>query len=219
MRELNSIKAAVFDLDGTILDSSGIWDGLGERFLVSRSITPEPGLSERLNLMTLPESCEYLRTEYHLPESPQHIRSELCGIIADFYRNECGLKPGAAELLTELSRRGVTLSIATAGDRELSRAALERLGLLELFSGIASCNEYGGKNHPEIFLKAAALAGGTPDNTAVFEDSLHAVITAKKAGFLTAAVMDMSEPQQAALRNTADYYCENLSCYLELFRS
>lgn len=219
MRELNSIKSAVFDLDGTILDSSMIWDGLGERFLSGRNITPETGLSERLNLMTLPESCKYLRTEYHLPESPQQIRSELCGIIADFYRNECGLKPGAAELLTELSRRGVTLSIATAGDRELSRAALERLGLLELFSGIASCNEYGGKNHPEIFLKAASLAGGTPDNTAVFEDSLHAVITAKKAGFLTAAVMDMSEPQQVALRNTADYYCENLSCYLELFRS
>ncbi|MBP0985198.1 MAG: HAD family phosphatase [Oscillospiraceae bacterium] len=218
MRALTNIKAAVFDLDGTILDSSGIWDGLGERFLASRNITPEPGLSARLNCMALPESCEYLKSEYHLPETPEQIQTEICGIIAYFYRNECGLNPGAAELLTELSRRGIALSIATAGDKELSRAALERLGLLDMFSGVATCNECGGKNHPEIFLKAAELAGGTPQNTAVFEDSLHAVITAKNAGFLTAAVMDMSEPQQAALRNTADYYREDLSGYLELFR-
>lgn len=218
MRALTNIKAAVFDLDGTILDSSGIWDGLGERFLEIRNITPEPGLSARLNCMTMPESCEYLKSEYHLPENPEQIRSEICGIIAYFYRNECGLKPGAAELLTELSRRGIALSIATAGEKELSRAALERLGLLDMFSWVATCNEYGGKNHPDIFLKAAELAGGTPQNTAVFEDSLHAVITAKNAGFLTAAVMDMSEPQQAALRNTADYYREDLSGYLELFR-
>lgn len=218
MREISSIKAAVFDLDGTILDSSVVWNDLGERFLASRGIIPQPGLSDWLSPMTLPESCTYLKQNYPLTESPQQIQLEICKIIADFYKNECILKPGAAELLTELNRRGTALSIATAGDKALSQAALRRLGIMDLFSGIVTCDQYGGKDHPEIFLKAAEAAGKAPDCTAVFEDSLHAVITAKKAGFLTAAVMDRSEPQQVKLRKTADYYRENLSGYLELFQ-
>ncbi len=218
MRDIRSVKAAVFDLDGTILDSSPVWENLGERFLDRRGILPKPGLSELLSLMSLREGCEFLREEYLLPESAADIRSEIRGIIADFYKNECPMKPGAEQLLRELRRRGTAISVATAGDKALSRAALERLGVLELFRGIVTCDEYGGKDRPEIFFRAAEISGGIPENTAVFEDSLHAVRTAKSAGFLTAAVADMSEPRQTELRQTADYYRENLGGYLELFR-
>lgn len=217
MRDIRCINAAIFDLDGTLLDSSKVWDGLGERFLARRGIAPKPGLSALLNLMTLTEGCEYLREEYRLPETAAEIQSEICGIIADFYRYECGLKPGAEQLLRELHRRGIALVIATAGDETLSRAALERTGLLGLFRGIVTCAEYGSKSRPEIFFKAALFVGSTPSQTAVFEDSLHAVITAKEAGFLTAAVADISEPQQAELRRTADYFRQDPHGYLELF--
>lgn len=218
MRDIRSIKAAVFDIDGTILDSSPVWENLGERFLARRGISPKPGLSGLLSLMSLREGCEFLREEYLLPESAADIRSEIREIIADFYRNECPMKPGAERLLRELCWRGTAVSVATAGDKTLSRAALERLGVLELFRGILTCDEYGGKDRPEIFLRAAELSGDIPENTAVFEDSLHAVRTAKSAGFLTAAVADISEPRQQELRQTADYYQENLGGYLELFR-
>ena len=213
--ELREISAAVFDLDGTVLDSSWIWDGLGERYLISRGITPAPGLTENIRVMSVERGCEFLRDSYPLGLTSGEIQQGILGMIADFYRRECLLKPGAAELLELLARRGVGISAATAGEKELALAALERLGVLRYFSGIFTCAEYGGKEKPDIFVAASSAPA---ERTAVFEDSLHAVITAKRAGFITAAVCDSSEPEQALLRETAAYYRRDLSGYIADFR-
>ena len=109
------------------------------------------------------------------------------------------------------------ISAATAGDERLARAALERLGVLGYFSALLTCEGYGGKDKPDIFLNAAAAAGGIPENTAVFEDSLHALLTAKQAGFLAVGVYDPGEPQQEKLKASADYYFRNLSDCSGLF--
>lgn len=219
MSTLHDISAAIFDIDGTILDSSGIWADLGERYLRALGITPRPGLSEILAPMTMQESCQYLRESCGIPESVSEIRSGLLGIISRFYREECQLKPGAAKLLDILHRRGITLVLATAGNQELSRAALGRLGVLRYFSRIVTCDEYGSKSRPDIFLAAAGIAGNPPERCAVFEDSLQAVRTASAAGFLTAAVRDISEPRQDELRSCADFYAESLSYYAAAIES
>lgn len=214
MRTLNDIAAAIFDIDGTLLDSSGIWEHLGEDFLLRRGIAPQPGLAGILAPMTIEESCRFLRENYSLPESTGDIRAALLSIISEFYRQECQLRPGAAPLVQELSGRGVRLVLATAGDRALSESALARCGILGYFSGIVTCAEYGSKSSPEIFRAAAGIAGFPPKECAVFEDSLAAVRTAKSAGFLTAAVGDVSEPQQELLKQTADYYRSTPGDYL-----
>lgn len=217
MRELSSIKAAVFDLDGTLLDSSRIWEDLGGRFLLSIGVTPETELPVILGSMSLEEGCSYLSGHYRLRQTPEQVRTALLDILSDFYRSECELKSGAFQLLTKLKECGIPAVIATAGDRELSAAAMKRLDILDMFCGMVTCRECGGKDKPDIFLTAAKLAGSTPEHTAVFEDSLMAVSTAKAAGFLTAAVSDISEPQQDELKRTADYYCSSLSDYLRFF--
>ena len=82
MRDIRSIKAAVFDLDGTLLDSTAAWEGLGERYLAGRGITPEPGLDEKLRCMALPDGSAYLKSAYSLPEPPDEIlRDILRGIL------------------------------------------------------------------------------------------------------------------------------------------
>lgn len=217
MRELKDITAAVFDLDGTLFDSTAAWEGVGERYLLSLGITPPPGLDEKLRCLSLPDGSRLLKNEFALEYPPEEIQAAIVRSMQEFYLHECPLKPGAAELLELLSSRGVGLAIATACDRALAGAALERLGVLKYFRGIFTCDGSGGKDRPEIFLKAAAAAGGAPETTAVFEDSLHAVQTAHAAGFLTATVADRSEPQQEALRQTADCYCGELSEYIRLF--
>lgn len=213
--ELRDISAAVFDLDGTVLDSSRIWDGLGERYLESRGIAPAPGLTETLRVMSVEKGCEFLRDNYPLGQTAGEIQQGILGMISEFYRRECPLKPGAAELFELLERRGTPISAATAGEKDLAAAALERLGVLRYFTGIFTCAEYGGKESPDIFFAASPAPA---ERTAVFEDSLHAVITAKNAGFVTAAVCDSSEPEQEILRETADYYRRDLSGYLGFFR-
>lgn len=207
------IKAAIFDIDGTLLDTSSMWAGLGERYLQRLGIAPLEGLSDKLYRMSFDEGVSFLRREYALPYSESEITRQIRQITESFYKNEVMPKAGARELLEELGKRGVRMSIATAGDMELSRAALERLGLMVFFEGMASCKEHGGKHSPEVYCAAAELVGSAPENIIVFEDSLHAVETAKRAGFITAAVRDSGENEQQALSEAADFYCNSLSEY------
>lgn len=208
------IRFAIFDIDGTLLDTSPMWAGLGERFLQSRGITPRGGLSDKLLRLSLEEGAELLRREYLPNETAADILNGLKCITDDFYRYEAAPKRGARELLRALLERDISMSLATAGDKKLSLAALERLGLF-CFKGLASCGEYGGKHSPAVYLAAARMAGGTAAETLVFEDSLHAAQTAKNAGFTVAAVRDIGEPRQEELRAVADHYAYDLTEYAE----
>ena len=200
------INFAIFDLDGTLLDSTEMWQMLGVRYLERAGVAPEKDLSAKLSEMSLPESAIYLRETYRLPYSPKEIVRHFAEMTERFYKEQVAFRDGAPGLLAELHRRHIKMSIATAGDASLGMAALTRLGAADLFSGAVSCTEYGAKTSPEVFFAAAGLMRAAPEETVVFEDSLHAVLTAKKAGFRTAAVCDVGENCQNELKKTADFY-------------
>lgn len=204
------IKAAIFDLDGTLLDSTTIWENLGERFLQSRDIVPEEDLRDKIWDLSLPESAAFFKREYALSMSEEEIVTRLNELSESVYTSEAPLKSGVKRLLGSLQMLDIKTALATAADKNLASAALARTGISEHFSGIFSCSEHGAKTSPDIFLKAAELLGTNPQETVVFEDSLTAVQTAKAAGFITAAVFDKSEKNPDLLRDTADFYGENL---------
>lgn len=209
------IKFAIFDLDGTILDSSQMWMTLGERYLAALGKTPAEDLSERLNAMTIPESAAFLRGEYGIPYSPEEIVRQINRMTEQFYLEQVGLKEGALRLLSALRSHCVRMSVATAGDANLGTTALTRLGVSDFFAGLASCSDYGAKTSPEVYFAAADLIYALPKETMVFEDSLYAVRTAKKAGFATAAAADIGEKNQEELRRTADFYAASLKIHAE----
>lgn len=204
------IKFAIFDLDGTLLDSSEMWQTLGTRYLTELGKTPEDGLADKINELSLPEGARYLHEHYVLSYSPEEIVRHLTRMIERFYTNEVRLKDGAAKLLAALRARCVHMSVATAGDERLGESALARLGIGDFFAGAVSCSNYGSKNSPDVFLAAADLIYALPEETIVFEDSLFAVRTAQKAGFATAAVKDISESDQEGLKRASDFYAESL---------
>ncbi|MGN0641481.1 MAG: HAD family hydrolase [Oscillospiraceae bacterium] len=204
------INAAIFDLDGTLLDSTEMWENLGERFLQSLDIVPKDGLRDEIWDMSLPESAAFFKREYALSLSEEEIIARLNELSESVYTNDAPLKSGAKRLLGSLQMLDIKCAIATAADKNLAEAALARTGISEYFSGILSCSEHGAKTAPDIFLKAAELLGAKPRETVVFEDSLTAVQTAKSAGFITAAVFDSSEKNPDLLRDTADFYGKNL---------
>ncbi|HIR26274.1 MAG TPA: HAD family phosphatase [Candidatus Egerieimonas faecigallinarum] len=207
------IRGAIFDMDGTLLDSMGIWEDVGVRYLASRHIQAEENLSEILFPMSLEEGASYLKRRYRLSLDVQEIISGILSVIRDFYVSEVTLKPGAAHFLEELCRMGIPLAAATSSDRELIEAACRRLGILGCFQQIFTCSEIGvGKESPKIYLEAAAALGAPPEEIFVFEDALFALATAKRAGFHTAAVYDASSARDAqALRNCSDLYLEDLT--------
>lgn len=205
------VSGAIFDLDGTLLDSMPVWCTAGSRYLKSRGLSPAPGLDARLMRMSLRQAADCLITEYALPDSPGAVMDGVNAMIARFYREEARPKPGATGLLTALRTRGVPLCLATATDRPLVEAALRRSGLLDFFAAVFTCTEVGaGKDRPDIFEAARAFMGTPRAETWVFEDAAHAAKTARDAGFPVAAVYDPSETEPAALRACARVWLSSL---------
>ena len=205
-------KAAIFDLDGVLLDSMGIWNDLGARYLRSLGVTPENGLNEILFSMSMEQGAEYLRTHYALPQTAAEVQTGIETMLRDFYYNEVPAKAGAGGLLAVLSARGIKMAAATSSPRGHVTRALERLGLLGYFEKIFTTTDVGvSKHEPTIYLLAAQALDVAPAETVVFEDSLYALKTAKAAGFYTVGVYDADgEGDQEGLQREADLYVKNL---------
>lgn len=209
------IKFAIFDLDGTLLDSSKMWHMLGERYLKYLGKEPRQGLAEKLNEMTLMTSAQYLRQQYNISYSAEEIVRHFNRMIENYYTDEVHLKDGVPKLLAALRAHCVHMSVATSSDERLGMNALMRLGVGDFFAGAVSCSNYGSKASADVFLAAADLIYAIPEETIVFENSLFAVRTARKAGFATAAVADVSESDQTGLQRAANFYAKNIGSFAD----
>ena len=201
------IKGAIFDLDGTLLDSMFIWDTIGEEYLRSLGKEPHENLKETFMTLTLEEAAEYYREHYGVTLSVKEIVDGVNAMVEQTYRTKVTLKPGISEYLAWLKENGVRMCVATVTDRYLVEETLERLGVRHYFSEIFTCAEVGfGKDKPIIYQKALEHLGTEKSDTYVYEDLAFALNTAKTDGFPTVGVYDRHEMHQDELRGLADYY-------------
>lgn len=202
------IKGAIFDVDGTLLDSMMIWEEAGVRYLNGIKVKPEDDLSKILFPMTLEEGAAYMKSRYGLPFSGEEIIAGVLGTVKEFYYHEARLKEGAKEFLEQLAKDGIPVTVATSGEKDYVIAAFQRLRIAAYVKRIFTCSEVGkGKTSPEIYHAAARFMGTAPEDAWVFEDVLHAIKTAKAAGYHVAAVYDgSSENEQEQIKREADVY-------------
>ena len=206
------LKGAIFDFDGTLVDSMFIWDTIGEDYLRSLGKEPHEDLKETFMTLTLEEAAEYYRTHYGVTLSVKEIVDGVNAMVEGIYRTRVALKQGVADFLAQLKENGTRMCIATATDRYLVEETLDRLGILQYFSEIFTCAEVGyGKDKPIIYRKALELLDTAKNETYVFEDSLFALKTAKADGFTTVGVYDRHENRQDNLKNLADYYIDDFA--------
>lgn len=208
--EWSQIRGIIFDIDGTLLDSMPIWWEVGARFLRKLGITPEENLAETIFTMSLEESAVYFQKHYGVTLTVEEICTGVLELVREFYYYEVPLKDGVSELLERCKEMGIPMVLATTGEEELALAALKRLGVDHYFSGIFTCSMlHTTKKEPLIYQTAAASIGSTPEETVVVEDVLHAVRTAKQAGFHTIAVEDAdSAKDRAAIMQEAEKYIQ-----------
>lgn len=210
--EHNTLQGIIFDLDGTLLDSTGMWGQVDHKLMAYYGREVPPDLSERVQRMSIEEFSHFFVEEFSLPTTPERIAKQVSDMVAEEYRELLPLKPHAMELLDWLDGQNIVYSVATATYGELAAAALKRLGVWERLQFLITEQDAGApKSQPQIFQQAAQKLHLGRRQIAVAEDSLYALQTAKRAGFFTVGVYDnASQPVWSEICATATVHVQDL---------
>ncbi len=183
---LENIRAAIFDIDGTLADSMGVWSESDRILLGRRGIPYTEDVSLALRSMHFFSAVKYIKERFSLPDSEESIGEEITAIVREKYLYEIPLMPYAAETAEHFKRLGIKMCAATSNSRELAEGILKRTGIISSLDFIITSDEAGSaKDDPKIFFMCAEKMGVLPKETAVFEDSPHAAKTAYENGFYT----------------------------------
>lgn len=206
------LLGAIFDMDGTLVDSMFAWRALLPR-LVQQEMGRSPTEQElkRLQSMTAQEGAEFCKEITGLDWSVTEIFRWFSGEMSVFYRTKARPKPGALDFVRRLRDAGIPMYVATATDRDLVEIALEATGFAGCFQGILTSPEVGvSKSHSaEIYRRSMAAIGSDKAHTIVFEDSLHAISTAAADGFTVVSIYDeTSRRDRETIRSLSLFHVE-----------
>ena len=215
------IKGAIFDMDGTLVDSLILWDVLwktfDEKFCNGTGFRPDAEADKNVRTMTMKDAMEYIHKTYSIGESGEQLLLLANEIMLDFYSNRVELKPGVMEFLEKCKEKNVKMCIASATAPKLVEIAMEHCDIKKYFEKNFSCADIGkGKESPDIFLIAREYLGTPIEETCVFEDSYVALQTAKKIGMHTVGIYDENNYGQEILRASSDHYVEKGKTMMDL---
>ncbi len=207
------IKGAIFDLDGTLVDTMPVWENIGYEYITKKGFKADKIDNYIFKNLSLHQSALYFKQKFGVPESVEEIIEEVSDMTLDFY---CNAEPreGAVEFLQFLEACGAKACVATATERPLAEAVLKANGMMQYIDKIYTCTEIGhGKDESTIYDMALNHLGTSKKNTYIFEDALHAAKTALGAGYKVVGIYDPSEAKTAELEAIADDYIKD---YYEL---
>lgn len=181
----------IFDMDGTLIDSNGIWRQVDEAFLAKRGYPYTREYYEGVAHTIFPMAAKFTKAYCHLEESEEEIMAEWMQMAGDAYAVRVPIKPGVRAYLDRCRAAGERMIVLTSSVPEHCRAALGRLGLTEYFERILFAHDLGmDKKDPETFRHAAALMGVTPEDCTMYDDSMAACRAAREAGMQVVGVYD-----------------------------
>lgn len=188
---LKNIEGAVFDLDGTLLDSSWVWEKVDEKFLGDRGFQVPDDYVDEISPLGAERAAVYTIERFGLNEDKDDIVRKWIEMAKKEYATEVVCKPYAKEFLEELHKLNIKMAVATSSDRELFMKTLEREGILKYFQKIVTVDEVErGKGYPDIYEEAARRIKVNPHKCLVFEDILAGVTGASLGEFNVVAVFD-----------------------------
>ncbi len=189
----------IFDLDGTLTDTNGLWQEVDEAFLARRALAVTDAYEAEVARLTFPAAAAFTRHYYGLEDSPEAIMAEWTALARQYYGETAPLKPGAREFLRRCRREGRRLSLFTACNPTLCSLALRRLELGDFFEGVYYAEDLKLEKHaPESFLYLASLLGVEASDCVLFDDSPANCAAARAAGMGVVGVHDDFYQRQAS---------------------
>lgn len=212
------INGVIFDLDGTLIDSMKSWENADRRFLIENRIDPsvDPLISEKMKRLSMREAAEYF-IKLGVDMQPDEITERIEQLVYDEYENTIELKPYVKDFLELLDDKKINYCVATANYRTLTDTVLKRHGIYDRFKFIYTCAETGIKKDSPLFFKnVAEKLGSKVKHTAVIDDSVHCIESAKNAGFYTIAVLDdTANDDHSRLKEISDMTIKTFSELIE----
>ena len=208
MINFKNIKCAIFDVDGPLLDSMGMWNSITFEYADYKKIYAPSDLSRKMNKLSL-TGCAELYKEMGAEGTVEEIAAEIVEMARERYRTVIKEKEGAKAFVELLHNKGIHIAVATASDIGGLMPALKREGIGAFIEYAVSCEDIGkGKHEPDVYLKCTEHFNLKPSECIIFEDALYAAETAKNAGF-SLVVMDEnchSQEDKKALKDISDRY-------------
>ena len=205
------ISGAIFDMDGTLINSLHFWEEyfyeIGMKYASNPSFLPDGDTLKRMRTLTIGDGQRLLYERYGFGADASELVNFAYEKCEYFYRNLVTMKDGVIELLDFLKENKVPMCIASATERRLLEIAVERFGFDKYFPIVVSCSDVGhGKERPDVFVRAKEVLGSELDSTFVFEDSIVAIETSVKAGFKTIGIYDERGIEHEKMEEISTYY-------------
>ena len=203
-------KAAIFDLDGTLIDSNSVWAKIDRVILSKRGINCSDKFIHTLASMTYEEAAEEMH-KLDVKETTEEIINECNALAIKEYRYNIFIKDGVAEYLDYLKKNGIKIALATASPKILYEPVLRNNHIYNYFNAFCTTEDVGkSKDYPDIYLLAASELGVNPNECIVFEDVLKGIVSAKNAGMTAIGVYDKySDEDIITMRITSDRFIMN----------
>lgn len=202
------IKAAIFDLDGTIADSLDVWGDIDRVFFKNHSMDEPKDYQLNVQSMNFEQAASFTKKTYHITDSCEEIMNQWRELSIEEYSEKIQLKEGVFEFLSKLHENDIKIALATASGRELFEPLLKRCGVYSFFSYFITTKEAGkDKNFPDIYLKCAEKLNIDTSSCMVFEDILPGITSAHKASMKACGVFDIhSRRDEHLIKESADLY-------------
>lgn len=204
------IKAAIFDVDGTLLNSMPAWENVGSSYVKAQGLVPAEDLDRRVKEFCLRDLSMVLINEYGIDKAVDDIENEISLMVRDKYYYSIPLKPGVEKLVEELYRRGIKMCIASASRHDHIEEALKRCGIMKYFTKIFSCVDVGSsKREREIFDLCLEHLETTAEETYMFDDALYVAETVRPLGLVSVGIYDEYMAHQEELERATDFYIKD----------
>jgi len=218
---LKNIKAVIFDMDGTLIDSMWLWKAIDIEYLNKFGHDLPDDLQHAIEGKSFTETALYFKERFDLPDSVEVIKAEWNHMAWAYYEKKVTLKEQAKEFLQHLNDHQIMTGIGTSNSKEMVALIVDKFSIGDYFGSIrTSCEVASGKPSPDIYLKVAEDLGVKPEECLVFEDVPMGIMAAKNAGMKCCAIYDdFSKDIATEKKKLADYYVDSFTEVLNAIRN
>ena len=207
---IKDIKAVIFDVDGTLLDSNGVWQTIDRVFMDERGLDFDEEFQAEIDGMSFHQVADYCHKKYNLEETPDELIVIWHDMAREEYKNNIDAKPGACEFIKHLKKKGIKTAVASSNSYELIEPGLTRNGIyddIDVFYTAANLEE--SKDDPKVYLNIARELQVSPEECLVFDDIQPVIKAVNEAGMRSCVVLDQRSIDiygEDKLKSKADYF-------------